>query len=396
MTNEPTYISGDDIPVGTEVKWYHGGILREEERTVTSSEVSAGLLILNYTAEYGSVVGTVNGAPTLLKQLTTDDTPATDTSGTGAVAYSGMTTGDRVTLYYVDTSTQGYELAHIATGIGLSTGLVLDRKEEAVDGRRFKHGRSGAAVRTATLEELWYSDALLAAFFGDLLVSETDGSLWTDEFQTSKIVPAIVGKWVQNGEIKRKYFLISCESVSSAHTLATESYYVHRLDLMVETLRVYSPPGVGIEMTIDIKDVTISTAKSWDNQRIYNVTIEGDIRQLRTGTAGEDLNAYDCVYIEINQKWYKTNANSDAKSDGILAIVLGNTVNGADGQLQIAGPITSPTWFWTPGRPVYLSTTPGKLTQTAPATPGSQIRIVGHAIGTQTIVLTPDPIVLEV
>ena len=395
MTNEPTYISGDDIPVGTEVKWYHGGILREEERTVTTGEASNGLILLGYTAEYGSVVGTINGTPSLFRQLTTNDTPATDTSGTGAVAYSDMTKGDRVCLYYIDTSTQGYELSHIATGTGISTGLVLDRREEAVDGRRFKHGTTGAAVRTATLEELWYSDALLAAFFGDLLVSKSDGTLWTDEFQTSKIVPAIVGKWVQNGEVKKKYFLISCESVSSAHTLATESYYAHRLDLMVETLRIYSPPGVG-EMTIDIKDVTISAAKSWDNQRIYNVTVEGDIRQIRTGIAGEDLNAYDCVYIETNLHWYKTNASSDSKSDGILAIVLGNTVNGEDGQIQIMGPVTSSSWLWTPGRPVYLDVVPGKLTQTAPVTPGSQIRIVGHAIGAQTIMLTPDPIVLEV
>jgi hypothetical protein len=393
MTDEPTYISGNDIPVGSEVKWYHGGILRSEERIVTANEAANGLLLLAHPAEYGSVVGTVNGTPTLLKQLTPTDAPATDATGTGAVAYSNMTSGDRLSIDYLDTKSA--PLKHIATGTGVSTGLVLDTREEAVDGRLYKHRRTGTATRTATLEELWYSDALLAAFFGDLLVSETDGSLWTDEFQTSKIVPAIVGKWVQNGEVRKKYFLLSCQSASAAQTLATETYYTNRFDLLVENLRIYTPVGVG-EMTIDIKDVTITTAKSWNGQRIYDVTIEGDVKQVRSGTAGEDLNAYDCAYLETNIRWYKTNASTDAKSDGILAIVLANTVNGADGQFQTAGPITSPAWLWVPGRPIYLAATPGGLTQTAPVTPGSQVRVVGYAIGAQTIMLAPDSTVLEV
>ena len=393
MTDEPTYISGNDIPVGSEVKWYHGGILRSEERIVTANEAANGLLLLAHPAEYGSVVGTVNGTPTLLKQLTPADAPATDSTGTGAVAYSSMKSGDRLSIDYLDTTSA--PLTHIATGTGVSTGLVLDTREEAVDGRLYKHRRTGTATRTATLEELWYSDALLAAFFGDLLVSETDGSLWTDEFQTSKIVPAIVGKWVQNGEVRKKYFLLSCQSASAAQTLATENYYTNRFDLLVENLRIYTPVGVG-EMTIDIKDVTITTAKSWSGQRIYDVTIEGDVKQVRSGTAGEDLNAYDCAYLETNSRWYKTNASSDAKSDGILAIVLGNTVNGADGQFQTSGPITSPGWLWVPGRPVYLAATPGRLTQTAPVTPGSQVRVVGYAIGAQTIMLASDSTVLEV
>ena len=393
MKDEPTYISGNDIPIGSEVKWYHGGVLRSEERIVTTNEAANGLLLLAHPAEYGSVVGTVNGTPTLLKQLTADDDPATDSTGTGAVAYSSMKSGDRLSIDYLDTKSA--PLKHIATGTGVSTGLVLDTREEAVDGRLYKHRRTGTASRTATLEELWYSDALLAAFFGDLLVSETDGSLWTDEFQTSKIVPAIVGKWVQGGEVRKKYFLLSCQSASAAQTLATEGYYTNRFDLLVETLRIYTSVGVG-EMTIDIKDVTITTAKSWSGQRIYDVTIEGDVKQVRSGTAGEDLNAHDCAYLETNSRWYKTNASSDAKSDGILAIVLGNTVNGADGQFQTVGPITSPAWLWVPGRPVYLAATPGRLTQTAPVTPGSQVRVVGYAIGAQTIMLASDSTVLEV
>ncbi len=396
MTDEPTYISGDDIPVGAEVKWYYGGVRRSEERIVTANEAANGLLLLTYSAEYGSVVGTVNGVPTLLKQLTPTDAPATDSTGTWAVAYSGMKSGDRLSIEYLDTtSTTSVYLTHIATGTGVSTGLVLDTREEAVDGRPYKHRRTGAATRTATLGELWYSDALLAAFFGDLLVSETDGSLWTDEFQTSKIVPAIVGKWMQNGEVRKKYFLLSCQSISAAQTLATENYYTNRFDLLVENLRIYTPVGVG-EMTIDIKDVTITTAKSWNGQRIYDVVIEGDVKQVRSGTAGEDLNAYDCAYLETNSRWYKTNATSDAKSDGILAIVLGNVANGDSGQFQTTGPATSTAWLWVPGRPVYLDVSPGRLTQTAPVTPGSQVRVVGYAIGAQTIMLGPDSTVLEV
>lgn len=393
INDEPTYISGDDIPVGTEVKWYHGGVARSEERTVSAAEVTAGALTLQHPAEYGSLVGTVNGAVTLFRQLAADGLPATDSTGTAAVQYLGMTIGDTVSLDYIDTTT--VPLTHIATGTGVSTTVMVDAVEEAVDARLYKHRRTGAAARVATLEELWYSDALLAAFFGDLIVSETDGALWTDEYQTTKVVPVIVGKWYSDGVLRKKYFLLHAEATTVGQTLGTETYYANRFDLQVENLRVYTLAEEH-EMTIDIANVTISGAKSWNGQRIYDVTIEGDVKQIAAGSAGEDLNAYDCVYLETNRRYYKTKADIDARCDGILAIVLGTVPNGGDGQFQLRGAVDSVRWAWVPGRPVYLAAKGGELTQTAPTAPGSQIRVVGYATTSTTLMFDPDSTVLEV
>jgi len=394
IEDEETIIDGADVPVGIEVRWYHGGIARQEQRTVSADEATAGFLALAYPAEYGSIVGTVNGTVRLLKQYLADGaTRATDASGTAAVQYAGLAAGDVLRLDYIDSTAAA--LTHIATGSGVSTTATVDTAETAVDNRATKIRRTGAAARVASLEEIWYNDLLLAAFFGDLVTTEDDGTLWTDEYRTTKIVPVMVGKWVVNGTLRKKYFLLGCQVASIAQTLATETYYRNRFELLVEHLRIYTPAEEQ-EMTIDIENVTISGAKSWNGQRIYDVVIEGDVKQVLAGTAGEDQNAYDCVYLESNGRMYRTDADVDAKSDGVLAIALATTPNGAAGQYLLEGPVTATGWNWTVGRPVYLSQAAGGLTQTAPVAPGTQIRVVGHAMTATTLYFAPDSTILEV
>jgi hypothetical protein len=394
IEDEETYIDGVDVPAGIEVRWYHGGIARREQRTVSADEATAGFLALTYPAEFGSVVGTVGGTVRLMGQYQVDgETRATDASGTAAVRYAGLAAGDVVVLDYIDST--AVPLTHIATGSGVATTATVDTAETAVDNRATKIRRTGAAARVASLEEIWYNDLLLAAFFGDLVTTEDEGSLWTDDYRTTKIVPVLVGKWVVDGTLRKKYFLLGCQATSIAQTLATEAYYRNRFELLVEHLRVYTPAEEQ-EMTIDIANVTISGAKSWNGQRIYDVVIEGDVKQVLAATAGEDQGAYDCVYLETNGRMYKTDADTDAKSNGVLAIALAATLNGAAGQYLLHGPVTNPGWNWIVGRPVYLSQASGGLTQTAPVVTGTQIRIVGYATAATTLHFAPDSTVLEV
>jgi len=396
MTEEDktTIVEGADVPVGIEVRWYHGGIARQEQRTVSAAEATAGYLILAHPAEYGSIIGTVNGTIRLLKQYQADGkTLATDTSGTAAVRYAGLAAGDVLVLDYIDST--AVPLTHIATGTGITTTATVDTAETTVDNRATKIRRTGATARIASLEEIWYNDLLLAAFFGDLVAAEGDGTLWTDEYRTTKIVPVLVGKWRVNGVLRKKYFLLGCQVASIAQTLATETYYRNRFELLVEHLRIYTPAEEQ-EMAIDIENITITGAKSWNGQRIYDVVIEGDVKQILAGIAGEDQNAYDCVYLETNGRMYKTDADVDAKSDGILAIALAETPNGAAGQYLLQGAVTSLGWNWIVGRPVYLSQVAGGLTQTAPAVRGTQIRVIGYATTATTLYFDPDPTILEV
>jgi hypothetical protein len=52
---------GSDAPYSADVKWYAGGTQAAETRTVTSDEASNRYIELAKTAEYGSVVATLNG-----------------------------------------------------------------------------------------------------------------------------------------------------------------------------------------------------------------------------------------------------------------------------------------------------------------------------------------------
>src|SRR3546814_16932056 len=44
------------------------------------------------------------------------------------------------------------------------------------------------------------------------------------------------------------------------------------------------------------------------------------------------------------------------------------------------GPVRNDAWSWTPGGTIYLSTTPGGLTQTAPSATTEKVQQVGFAL----------------
>lgn len=60
--------------------------------------------------------------------------------------------------------------------------------------------------------------------------------------------------------------------------------------------------------------------------------------------------------------------------------------------LRTQGRIQDNSWTWTPGLPVYVSTTAGGLTQTAPAGAGQLVQTVGAADRPDQIVLNIDPV----
>jgi len=54
------------------------------------------------------------------------------------------------------------------------------------------------------------------------------------------------------------------------------------------------------------------------------------------------------------------------------------------------GQICDTSWNWTPGKDIYVSTTVGTLTQTAPAASSNQVQIVGYALSADTIFFNPE------
>jgi hypothetical protein len=95
---------------------------------------------------------------------------------------------------------------------------------------------------------------------------------------------------------------------------------------------------------------------------------------------GATMAQWDVVYFSgADGEWMLADANAAGKfpSAGILTAA---TSNGAAASVMTQGIVRHDAWNWTPGGAIYLSTTAGGLTQTAPSTSGDCVQPVGYAI----------------
>ena len=93
-------------------------------------------------------------------------------------------------------------------------------------------------------------------------------------------------------------------------------------------------------------------------------------------TAGTVGSVY---YFNGSSDWTLTDADAAATSTGLLGIVT----NGAafNRGMLIRGFFKNTSWSFTVGSTLYLSTTAGGITQTAPSGTGDSVRVVGYAVG---------------
>jgi len=98
------------------------------------------------------------------------------------------------------------------------------------------------------------------------------------------------------------------------------------------------------------------------------------------GTAGETLALCQVVYLDSNGQWKKADADSETTAT-LIGITMDAIISGNQGRIQIFGPIGYSIWSWTKGAKLYLSSTPGELTETQPTpTAGGVIKAVAYAL----------------
>jgi len=106
-------------------------------------------------------------------------------------------------------------------------------------------------------------------------------------------------------------------------------------------------------------------------------------------TVGENVTIGQCLYLKSDGKYWKTDADASATTLGKLAAALGTIAADATGALLESGYVRDDTWNWTIGGVVYVSTTVGEFTQTAPSGAGDVVRIVGYAVTADVIYFDP-------
>jgi len=92
-------------------------------------------------------------------------------------------------------------------------------------------------------------------------------------------------------------------------------------------------------------------------------------------------------YYSSAETWALSDRNNTAtQATGLLAYALDNSSTG-DGML-LSGFIYKETHGFTIGAPLYLSATPGNITNTVPTS--GWARVVGYAVGENEIYFSPD------
>jgi hypothetical protein len=112
----------------------------------------------------------------------------------------------------------------------------------------------------------------------------------------------------------------------------------------------------------------------------------GEIVKFGTGT----LTAGQLYYLNASGVWTLANATAAASSTGMLGIAVGSSPT-ADG-LLVRGYAVNAGYTQTTGSVIYIATTAGAMTETAPSATTQVVRVVGYKTSlTNTIYLTPDP-----
>lgn len=113
-----------------------------------------------------------------------------------------------------------------------------------------------------------------------------------------------------------------------------------------------------------------------------------------TYLAGETISIGHVVAINSLGKWMKATAEAAGNANRMLGIALSAGV--ADGQILVALPGSTVDiggiWSFTgAGHPVYVSTTAGGLTETAPSGSGRIVRVAGFVTATSALLFVPEP-----
>jgi hypothetical protein len=227
-----TEVVGSDIPQGPEVKWYAGGVLMHE--TSTGATGATGYTYASgATGEYGSAVVLVNGVGVTHKEVT----PGTDAGGATAVTFSALAAASTLEVYFVKTSGTGNSLIHVASCQDVKCDASATTKSAAVHGQATKLNSVGAIENTADLEELYYNGDLVNLAMGNYFadVPATGGYKWTNKFNGSKKIGALVGKRTNSaGTVTYKWFLIGAQTTGVSASFPTEDMYKRSVKFLVD------------------------------------------------------------------------------------------------------------------------------------------------------------------
>jgi hypothetical protein len=110
----------------------------------------------------------------------------------------------------------------------------------------------------------------------------------------------------------------------------------------------------------------------------------------RSFVAATSITIMQLLYLNSSSKWALANASATSTSVGMLAIAA--AAGTTDVALRVILPgsyVRNDSWNWTPGQELYVDTTNGAITASAPSTSGQVVRHIGWATDADTIYFFP-------
>lgn len=153
--------------------------------------------------------------------------------------------------------------------------------------------------------------------------------------------------------------------------------------------------GVDVLTTSNTKTVTNKTIQA----PLIDYVIEPGSDDTYEGEATNDVNAgdtiaqWDLVYLDSTSgRWEFADADAASTSGGVLlALAAAAGTDGNAMNVVFRGVVRNDGWTWTgAGKTLYVSTTAGGMTETAPSGASDVIRVVGYTLSDDVIYFNPD------
>jgi hypothetical protein len=161
--------------------------------------------------------------------------------------------------------------------------------------------------------------------------------------------------------------------------------------------------SIGTDDQILVADSNEESGVKWKNNDslILNGALSTDLSAtgiiINNLQAGEALSFGDVVFMHSDGKLYKTDAD-DATMIPAIAMVLEDLESQSLGSFLFQGTVRKDSWNWTLGgdKYIFVSTSPGELTQTAPSGVGDQVQIVAYPLTADIIYFSPNLATVEI
>jgi len=144
-------------------------------------------------------------------------------------------------------------------------------------------------------------------------------------------------------------------------------------------------PELGGDLSLNEHSITLNSSPSSDH------TANGDIASMTVDANSTGFGA--ALHMDTDGHWIEADADADTTMP-CAAIAL-ETGTGTK-KVLLRGFIRDDTWNWTIGGVIYVSTTVGGLTQTAPSGSGDQVQVVGFAVSADVMYFSPALVTAEV